>query len=51
MLVKQVDSPRFNSKTYTNSEAASNWVWLIDIDDIEGVLNLIPEGTIIIYEV
>lgn len=47
MLIKQVVNPSFNSNTYIISEATSNWTWLIDIGEIEGVLNLIPEGTII----
>ena len=47
MHVKQVVNSVFNSNTYIISESTSNWVWLIDVGDIEGVFNSLSNNSII----
>lgn len=47
MLVKQLTNSISTSNTYIISNDNYNWVWLIDIGDIEGVLNTITKDTIV----
>lgn len=42
MKVSRIVNPLFGSNTYVLSEMGSNWVWLIDIGDLEAALGLIP---------
>jgi hydroxyacylglutathione hydrolase len=42
MKVSRIVNPLFGSNTYVISEAGTNWVWLIDIGDLEAALGLIP---------
>ncbi len=44
MKVSQIVNSVFTSNTYILSEVNSDWVWLIDIGDIEGVLKYLPEN-------
>ena len=47
MQVVRIVNSVFTSNTYIISEAKSNWVWLIDVGDIEGVLESLPEDAIV----
>ena len=47
MLVKQLVNSIFESNTYIISDQNSSCVWVIDIGDIEGVINNLPENSII----
>ena len=42
MKVSRIVNPLFGSNTYVLSEMGSNWVWLVDIGDLEATLGLIP---------
>jgi glyoxylase-like metal-dependent hydrolase (beta-lactamase superfamily II) len=45
MEVKQLVNSVFTSNTYIVSDNNSDWVWLIDVGDIKGVLNSLTKGT------
>jgi len=45
MQVRQIVNSVFASNTYIISEDKFNWVWLVDIGDIEGVLNSLSKNT------
>lgn len=47
MQVKQIVNSVFTSNTYIISEAKSDWIWLVDIGDIEGVLTVLPKDAIV----
>lgn len=47
MQVKQVVNSVFSSNTYIISDHGSNWIWLIDIGDFEGVLNSLSQNSLI----
>lgn len=47
MKVKQVINSKFTSNTYIISKPECDWIWLIDIGEIEGVLGYIPKDVIV----
>jgi len=47
MKVKQVVNSVFTSNTYIISEAKCNWIWLVDIGDMEGVLTVLPKDAVV----
>jgi hydroxyacylglutathione hydrolase len=47
MQLKQIVNSVFNSNTYIISEDNYDWVWLIDIGEMDGVLNVMPKNAIV----
>lgn len=47
MHVKQIVNTTLSSNTYIISKSNFNWVWLIDVGDIDGVLKSISKDVII----
>jgi glyoxylase-like metal-dependent hydrolase (beta-lactamase superfamily II) len=47
MQVKQIVNSVFTSNTYIVSEDNSDYVWLIDVGDIEGVLSELSNDTVV----
>ena len=47
MQVKQFVNAIFTSNTYIISNEKYNWVWLVDIGDIDGVLSILTKDAIV----
>lgn len=47
MNVSRIVNAKFLSNTFIISEPPLNWIWLIDIGDFDGVINLITKSSIV----
>lgn len=47
MLVKQIVNSVFNSNSYIISDENSDWVWLIDVGELEGVIDSLSQDTMV----